>query len=116
MGEPRVVVYRHPNPVIRSFLTTNEVSAYRVEHFKGPIDEDSEELLKGLGTIGEMVVREIMAIPGVQELYIKPNEVRIKRIPSVSWEEIERKTIAILNRALRRKQIRLIKRAGKSSS
>ncbi|MFH1243768.1 MAG: hypothetical protein V1689_15620 [Pseudomonadota bacterium] len=110
MCEPWVVVYRHPNPVIRSFLTPNKISAYRVERFKGPLDEDSEKLLKGLGTIGEMVVREIMAIPGVEELYIKPTEVRMKKNPSVSWEEIERKTIEILNRALRRREIRLIKK------
>ncbi len=116
MGEPRVVVYRHPNPVIRSFLTPIEISTYRVEHFKGSLNEDSEELLKGLGTIGEMVVREIMAIPGVEELYIKPSEVRMKKNPSVSWEEIERRTIEILNRALRRRGIRLIKGVRKSSS
>ena len=55
-------------------------------------------------------MREIMAIPGVEEIYIKPKEVRMKKSPSISWDEIEKKIIEILDRALRRKEIRVIKK------
>lgn len=109
MTEPRVVVYRHPNSEIRSFLTSNEISTYKVEHFRNPLGEGSEEVLKGLGIIGERVAREIMAIPGVEEIYIKPKEVRMKKRHSSSWSGIEKKTIEVLKRALRRKEIRVIK-------
>lgn len=110
MKQPRVVIYSHPNSEIKSFLTPTEISAFKVEHFKCPLREDSGEPLKGLGIIGELVVREIMAIPGVEEIYIKPKEVRMKKSPSISWDEIEKKIIEILDRALRRKEIRVIKK------
>ncbi len=110
MNGPRVVVYKHPNPQIRSFFTSDEISAYRVEYFKNPLREDSEEVLNELGVVGKLVVREIMAIPGVEDIYIKPREVRIKKGPSISWDKIEEKALEILNRALRRKEMRLVKK------
>ncbi len=107
---PQVVVYHHPNSQIKSFITSIDISAFKVEYFRNPLGKDSREALKGLGIIGESVVKEIMTIPGVEEIYIKPNEVRLKKIPSFSWEKINEKTIVILNRALRKKEMRIIKK------
>ena len=38
-----------------------------------------------------------MAIPGVMEIRIKPKEIRMKKEPFFSWEDIEGKVLEILN-------------------
>ncbi|MBU1397758.1 MAG: NifU N-terminal domain-containing protein [Proteobacteria bacterium] len=65
--------------------------------------------MKTLGSIGAWTVREIMAIHGVMEIRIKPKEILIKKEMSSSWEGIEDRVINVLKRAMRRKQIRLVK-------
>lgn len=107
--DKRVRIYNHPNPEMKSFLATVEISAPRVEHFKKPLDKDSEKILNQLGIIGAQIVKEIMAIPGVMEIRIKPKEIRMKKEGSSSWEEIEEKVLEILNRAVRKKQIKVVR-------
>jgi len=106
----KVVIYHHPNREIKSFLIPEEIIPPRVEYFKRHLDKDSEETLKSLGVIGSQIVKEIMDIPGVMEIRIKPKEIRMKKEPSSFWEDIEGKVIEILNRAMRRKQIRIVSR------
>jgi len=53
-----------------------------------------------------------LAIQDVNEIHIKPKEIRIKKEISSSWETIEKKVVEILTRALRRKQIKVVKRQG----
>lgn len=106
----QVKIYIHPNPEIRSFLTSTEISAYRVEKFKKPPKKDWEHTLKQLGVIGAQVAKEILAIEDVNEIHIKPKEIRIKKELSSSWESIEKKVVEILTRALRKKQIKVVKR------
>jgi len=106
MRDNKVVIYHHPNGEIKSFLTPEEIFPPRVEYFKRPLDKDSEETLRSMGVIGAQVVKEIMAIPGVMEIRIKPKEIRMKKEVSFSWEDIEGKVLEILIRAIRRKQIR----------
>ena len=107
--ESKVEIYHHPNPEIRSFLTNTEISAHRVEIFERPLEKDWGHILKELGIIGGHVVKEVMAIQEVEEIHIKPKEVRIKKATSSSWDKIEKKVVEILMRALRRKQIKVIK-------
>lgn len=90
MQNPKIVVYDYPNPEIKSFITTFEMSSPRVEHFKKPLDKGSEDTLCRFGVIGAQIVREIMSIPGVKEIYIKPKEIRMKKAISSSWEDIEK--------------------------
>jgi len=108
----QIEIYLHPNPEIRSFLTNTEISAYRVEKFKKPPEKEWEHTLKQLGVIGAQVAKEILAIQDVNEIHIKPKEVRIKKEFSSSWETIEKKVVEILIRALRKKQIKVVKRQG----
>jgi hypothetical protein len=108
--DQNVVIYRHPNPEMRSFLISEEISALRVEHFKKPHLKDLEEISECLGVFGAQIVKEIMLIPGVMEFRIKPKEIMMKKEESSSWEEIEGKVCEILNRAIRRKRIRLVKK------
>ena len=106
---PEVQVYKHPNLEIRSFLTQKDISSYRVEYFKRTSLDQAEDTLKTLGTIGERAVREIMALPGVEGIHIKPRELRIRKQIFSSWDVLEPKIIEILKRAIRKKQIVRIK-------
>jgi hypothetical protein len=106
---PQVLVYRHPNPEIRSFLTPKAISSYRVEYFKRDFFDQSEASVKSLGLIGEHAVRELMALPGIEEIHIKPREVWIKKSTATAWDDIEDKIIQILKRALRKKEIVRVK-------
>jgi hypothetical protein len=112
LTDRQIEIYRHPNPEIRSFLTNTEISSYRVEKFRKPLEKDWESTLKQLGVIGAQVAKEILAIHDVHEIHIKPKEIRVKKKGSSSWEAIETKIVEILIRALRRKQIKLVKRQG----
>ena len=110
MRDNEVVIYHHPNREIKSFLTPEEIVPPRVEYFKRPLDKYSQEILNSLGVIGAQVVKEILNIPGVMEIRIKPKEIRMKKEVFSSWEDIEGKVLEILNRAIRRKQIRVVSR------
>ena len=79
MSEPKINIYVHPNPEIKSFTTMEPISPPRVEYFKKPLNPQSEESLKQLGIIGALIVKEVMAIPGVKEIRIKPKEIRMKK-------------------------------------
>jgi hypothetical protein len=109
MSEWEVKIYHHPNPEIKSFLTSIAISTPRVEKFKKPLEKEWENTLEPLGVIGAQVIKEILAIQEVREIHIKPKELRIRKEVSCSWEKIEGRIIEILMRALQRKQIRLIK-------
>jgi hypothetical protein len=106
--KPGIMIYRHPNPEIRSYLTSAEISRYRVEIFTAPIGEGTETQLKILGTIGAHVVREVLGIAGVRQVEIKPRELRVKKNPEASWDPIEPKILHILNTAFRRKSFRVL--------
>ena len=108
MDDTGVEIYNHPNPEIKSFLTTVTISAPRVEIFKKPLDADGEDSLNRLGLIAARIVKDIMAIPGVLEIHLKPKEIRMKKELSSSWEGIEKRVVEILKRALRRKRMRLV--------
>lgn len=110
MDDSKIEIYNHPNPEIKSFLTTVELSAHRVKIFKKPLDKNREDSLNQLPLISAQIVKDIMDIPGVREIHIKPKEIRMKKETSSSWEGIEKRVIEILTSALRRKQIKLVQR------
>ncbi|MBW1978459.1 MAG: NifU N-terminal domain-containing protein [Deltaproteobacteria bacterium] len=87
-----------------------EICPPLVEHFSKPFTARSEKTFKELGTVGAQIVKEIMAVPGVKSLEIRPKEVRVKKEPHVSWEQIEKKVFRILKSFMRRKSFRLVKR------
>ncbi len=110
MQEHRITIYRHPNQDIRSFLLPVDVSAPRVEHFEFPLGEQEEDArMKALGAIGAAVVKDMMQLPGIRKVSIKPREIRVQKDPQASWEEMQLQLLQILRRALRRKRIRLVR-------
>ena len=108
MRDNKIVIYDYPNREIKSFLTPEEIFPPRVGYIKRPLDKDSEETLRSLGVIGGQAVKDIMAIEGVMEIRVKPNEIRMKKEESSSWDDIEGKVLEILIRAVRRKKIRVV--------
>src|SRR4030042_4011452 len=96
MGKQEVVIYHHPNPEMKSLLTPLEIFPPRVEHLKKPLTKDSEAALKQFGPIGVQIVRDIMALPGVIELQIKPKEIRVKKDVTASWEDLQDRIVVIL--------------------
>jgi len=108
MSDEKVVIYDHPNPEFKSFLLPEEVSPPRVERFQKPLDRNGEERLKRLGILGAQVVREIMAVPGVMEVWLKPNEIRVKKELNWTWEKIQGPILEIVHRVLRKKKIRIV--------
>jgi hypothetical protein len=109
MSDPKISIYVHPNPEIKSFTTMEPISPPRVEYFKKPLNTQSEASLKQLGIIGAQIVKEVMAIPGVDEIRIKPKEIRMKKELNASWDDIEDKVCKILERALQKKGIKIVK-------
>ena len=109
MTEAPIKIYHHPNKEIESFLTKESLFPPRVEFLKNPLSENENERLQQLGAIASQIVRDIMALPGVREIRVKPKEVRMKKEEYASWNEIEPKVCQILNRALQRKGIKMVK-------
>jgi hypothetical protein len=106
-------IYRHPNREIISLLLPREISPYFVEIFTVPLIGDMEERIEGLGTIGSLMARELLQIPGIEQIHVKPKEIRLKKGKSFHWPEIEKKAVKIVERALRRKEITLLGKGAK---
>ena len=110
MEDEDVQVYLHPNAEIRSYLTPHDITKPRVEVFAPPLDVDPSGLAAKLGTIGARAVHELMGVPGVARIRIKPKEVRIQKTARASWETMEEEVLRILRRAVRKSRIHVAKR------
>lgn len=116
MEDQKVKVYIHPNPEIRSFLTSQGISPPCVETFHPPLTQEMAPTLKVLGTVASQIVRDILSIPGIREIRIKPNEVRIKKEPYALWDDIQERIVETLRRALRKRQLRLVRGRSKETN
>jgi len=105
-----IVIYKHPNPHIKSFFIPGPIWPPRVEIFRAPLQQSSREKMKNMGNIGAGVVQELLDIPGIIELRTRPREVLLKKDRVTSWEDIVPQALEILRRALRKQQIHLVKR------
>jgi len=69
--------------------TTVEISQYCINSFYRPLRDTSEEYLEKVGEKGAELVRRVIAIPGVKELFIHPYELTLVRSSSLfEWEDI----------------------------
>lgn len=110
MEEQDIQIYLHPNPEIRSYLTPDILTRPVFDTYEPPLEELPDGLSARLGTIGAQLVREILSVPGVVQLRIKPKELRIKKGPHASWDELEKALLRIVDRAVRKSRIRVLKR------
>jgi hypothetical protein len=104
-----IAVYEHPNPHIKSFFIPGPIWPPRVEIFCAPLPQSSREKMKGMGKIGERVIKELLDIPGVIELRTRPREMLLKKDQASSWENIVPQVLKILRRAMRKQKIHLVK-------
>lgn len=104
-----VRVYAHPNTEIRSYLTAHDITRPRVEVFTFPVEGDPDQRVSELGTIGAQTVRELMKIPGLAKIRIKPKEVRIQKVAHASWDDLEEEILRIMARAVRKSRMHLMK-------
>ncbi|MFO7785785.1 MAG: NifU N-terminal domain-containing protein [Thermodesulfobacteriota bacterium] len=105
-----VRVYLHPNAEIRSYLTSNPIMKPQVEAFENPLRELPDHLAAKLGTIGAQAARELLSLSGVAKIRIKPNEVIIRKVPHVSWDDMEEEVLRIMDRAVRKSRMHVMKR------
>jgi hypothetical protein len=110
MEDQDIRVYLHPNAEIRSYLTAHDITKPRMEVFAPPLDVDPSGLAAKLGTIGAQAVHELLGVPGVARIRIKPKEVRIQKSARASWDDMESDVLRILNRAVRKSRIHLAPR------
>ncbi len=101
--------YVHPNEEFRSYLTSEDISSPCVEAFERPLENDPGRLAATLGTIGAQTVRELLDVPGVVKLRIKPKEVRVQKAPDASWDDMEPEILRIMNRAVRKSRLHVLK-------
>lgn len=109
MENDTVQVYYHPNPEIRSYLTDHTLTKPRLESFASPLMEDPDNLITKLGIAGAQMVRDIMSIPGIAQIRVKPKEVRIRKVPHASWDVMEPEIFRIMNRTVRKSKMRVLK-------
>lgn len=108
MDKIKIVIYNHPNPEIKSFLSAVEIFPPRVESFKKSDNKEPADQLSWFDTVAARAVKELLEVPGVTEIRTKPKEVRMKKEEGSPWEPIVKEVVNILERALRKKNIRVL--------
>ena len=110
VNQDDITVYEHPNPQLRSFFISASTLPPRVEVFHKSSLDGSWENMQGLGSIGLRMAKELLEIPGLKELRMRPGEILVKKHRAAAWLDIEPEVRRILQRALRKQQIHLVTR------
>lgn len=92
----QVKISRCPNENILNIDLTLEISKSVNETFYRPLGKSSERYLQKIGPIGSQIVRNIMPIPGITEISIKPYELLIGKSNLFCWEKIISRIIYVL--------------------
>ena len=71
----------------REFSTNFEISKAQTRDFWRPLRDSSEEHLTEIGLDGAKLVRKLMDIPGVTEIWIHPYQVTVKIGKAFDWVE-----------------------------
>jgi len=77
---------RNPNQM--EFHVRVEISKRPIESFCRPLRPSSEKYLAEVGEKGAELVRMVMAIPGVIEVFISPYRLTIRKGSLFEWKEI----------------------------
>lgn len=101
-------VYRHPNTQIRSYLLDEEIAPHRVERFVTHPQPEARSRIQSLGPIASRLVTEILAIPGIREIFVKPREIIARKEEAFPWDEVEPRLLRALESAARRKGFRVL--------
>ncbi len=88
--EPRIKVQTVPNPEVRVYNLTTEISKHHIHNFWRPLREgSSDKYLEEVGELGASLLHEVFALPGVNEVFIKPYELSVTKGDAFEWDEIE---------------------------
>lgn len=111
-SEARIkVCYTEKDLDARVYHLSVEISNYPFHSFQRPLREGSlkdDVNFAEIGEIGSSVIREIFAIPGVHEVFIKPYELSVKKGTAFEWQEIELDLIETLKKKFEGKEVRVI--------
>jgi hypothetical protein len=88
-GQPsrKVVIHEDHQATRREYHTNFEVSKSRIQDFKRPLADWTEGYLKEIGPEGASLVRKLMALPGVVEIWMRPYEVDVEIGKVFNWAE-----------------------------
>jgi len=86
----KVVVKKSPSDSRKEFHANFEVSQSAIENFYRPLRLSSERYLERVGPTGAKLVRRLITLPVVTEIWVKPYEVTIYIGQAFSWVERDR--------------------------
>lgn len=77
VDEGRVLIEKFGN-TMREYHTNFQISKDQIEIFYRPLGETAESNLIKLGNVGSRLVRSVLALSGVVEIFIKPYALTVK--------------------------------------
>lgn len=87
-----------PNSRVKDFNVNRVISKSHIERFFRPLRDSSGEYLKNTGSLGSLLVREILRLPGVTTVTIQPYTIGIEISPAHDWTSIEGTIVNLLKR------------------
>ena len=99
MAKPRIAKELVPNPNVMVFHCTTRISRVHISSFTKPLEKYNQTELNKVGQIGADVVKKILAIQGVTELFINPYEISVSKAKLFDWVKIKPRIIKALRPA-----------------
>lgn len=85
----KILVKQAENLHYRSFHINRVISRSPIQHFMRPLRDRSEGYLKAVGEPGAALVRRVMRLPGVTEVFIQPYEMSVEISELHDWDSLE---------------------------
>ncbi|MDB4979044.1 MAG: hypothetical protein JWM56_1230 [Candidatus Peribacteria bacterium] len=92
----RILVQTFPNPTIREFHSTWQISEARSKSFERPLRDSSTPHLKEIGDPGTKMIQDLFAITGITEVLIKLYSARIYLGAAFAWEDVQASILDVL--------------------
>lgn len=83
----KVIIRALGSKSMLEFHSNFEVSKTQIKNFWRPLRASSDQYLKELGPDGAALVRKLMDLPGVNEIWMHPYEVTIMIAEAFGWNE-----------------------------
>lgn len=101
MAKPRIVIELCPNIDVRVYNVSTQISRHTIADFNAPLPDYEELYLsEEVGSPGMELVKEVLAVLGVEKVYIKPYNISVYKGKSFDWEDIEPSVITSLRKIL----------------
>ncbi|MCX6705265.1 MAG: hypothetical protein NT162_02920 [Candidatus Woesebacteria bacterium] len=83
----KVLVEKRSGDRSEAFHTHFEISRSVIEDFRRPLRDSSQSYLTKIGPNGERLVRSLMDLPGVIQIWMQPYEVSVEIAKAFDWYE-----------------------------